>query len=187
MTLEEFTLAVKADELWLEAMRNPSRGKSLPDAIAKVYGQAISDGSLKIKPITEHRKHIFNTLGTQAFSKVTGVQLQQPVKEETKEEQIAFQADYETHQKRLSEWLKSIAEIPAVKKVPKLTSKQIQEEGQWEPKRNTNFHRDPLEVIRHEYKIKYAREFSDPLSYEGRLIPGAPNFEDWMQSEREKE
>lgn len=188
MTLEQFTLELKKDEMWLEAMRNPSRGKSLDAAIEKVYGQVISDGTLKQKPIGEHRKHVFNVLGTMKFGVLTGVQLQQePVKEQTEEEKVIESVDYETHQKRLADWLKSVAEIPDIKKVPKLTSKQIQEEGQWEPKRNANFHRDPLEIIRHEYKIKYAREFSDPLSYEGRLIPGAPNFEDWMQSEREKE
>jgi hypothetical protein len=170
MTLEEFTLAVKADDLWLEAMRNPSRGKSLPDAIAKVYGQAISDGSLKIKPITEHRKHIFNTLGTQAFSKVTGVQLQQPVKEETKEEQIAFQADYETHQKRLADWLKSIEQIPSVKRMPKLSHREIEVEGQVRPNKPT-YISDPSYVhenakLLFESRVKIVRERHPEFSEE---------------------
>lgn len=136
MTLEQFTQAVKADEMWLEAMRNPSRGKSLAAAIEKVYGQCVSDGTLKHKPIGEHRKHIFNVLGTMKFGVITGVQLQQePVKEQTKEEKELESVDYETHQRRLNEWLASICSIPDRKRVPKLSHKEIAEEGDWIPKK----------------------------------------------------
>lgn len=188
MTLEQFTKELKSNELWLEAMRGPSRFKDLDAAIAKVYGQVISDETIKSKPMTEHRKHVFNVLGTMPFGKQTGVQLQQEKpKEEAKEEKPIESVPYEVHQKRLQEWLNSIAKLPEVKRVPKLTSKEIMEEGQWEPKQKPTYHRDPMEIIRHEYKIKYAREFSDPLSYEGRLLPGAPDFETWMQEERARQ
>lgn len=187
MTLEQFTKELKSNELWLEAMRGPSRFKDLDAAIAKVYGQVISDETIKSKPMTEHRKHVFNVLGTMPFGKQT-VQLQQtaPVSEPVTAP-VRESVPYEVHQKRLQDWLNEIEKIPAMKRVPKLTSKEIIEEGQWEPKQKPTFHRDPLEIIRHEYKIKYAKEFSDPLSYEGRLLPGAPDFEDWMQEQRAKE
>lgn len=182
MTFEDFHKAITSDELWMEAMRNPSRGKDLKAAIEKVYGQAVSDGSLKIAPIGEHRKHVFNTLGKMPFSKVNTVQLQQTeVKKE--DERPIESVPYEVHQKRLEDWLKSIAEIPAIKKVPRLTSEQIKEEGQWEPKREKAYHPDEMLVIRHRLKIEYARQFSNPLSHEGRLLPGSPPFEDWMEQQ----
>jgi len=64
-----------------------------------------------------------------------------------------------------------------------LTEKEIKEEGQERPKKQI-YRSDPNEVLRHEYKIKYARLFSDPLSHSGKLIPGAPDFETWMQDQR---
>lgn len=70
--------------------------------------------------------------------------------------------------------------------VPKLTDKEIKDEGQVEPKRIV-YHRDENALLRHELKIEYGKLFSDPLSHSGRLIPGAPNFEDWMQEQRTKE
>lgn len=181
MDFETFHKSLISDELWVEAMRNPSRGKDLKAAIEKVYGQAVSDGSLKTVAIGEHRKHVFNTLGKMPFSKVNTVQLQQ---EEKKEEEKPIESvPYEVHQKRLEDWLKSVAEIPVIKKVPRLTSEQIKEEGQWEPKRNNTYHCDESYVIRNKYKIEYSRKFSNPLSHEGRLLPGSPSFEDWMEQQ----
>lgn len=179
-TFEDFYTALTSDELWMEAMRNPSRGKDLKAAIEKVYGQAVSDGSLKVVPIGEHRKHVFNTLGKMPFVKVNTVQLQQ-IEVKKEEGKPIESVPYEVHKKRLDDWLKSIAEIPAIKKVPRLTSEQIKEEGQWEPKRENVYHPSEADVIRHFYKIEYARQFSNPLSHEGRLLPGSPSFEDWME------
>lgn len=161
MTLEQFTIELKSDALWVEAMRNPSRFKSLDAAIEKVYGQVVSDGSLKIKPIGEHRKHVFNVLGTMKFGVNTGVQLQQePVKEQTQEEVIRESVDYETQQKRLADWLKSIEETPEPKriarKIPGLTLAEIQEEGQERPKRPV-YMRDDAYVHEHRKRIHQER------------------------------
>lgn len=164
MTLEQFTQELKKDEMWLEAMRNPSRGKSMPDAIAKVYGQAVSDGSLLIKAIGEHRKHVFNVLGTMPFGKTTGVQLQQePIFKGISDgvtEQERESVDYETQQKRLSDWLKSIEQAPEPKritrKVPGLTLAEIQEEGQERPKRPV-YMRDDAYVHEHRKRIHQER------------------------------
>jgi hypothetical protein len=170
MTLEDFTKQLKADEMWLEAMRNPSRGKSLPDAIAKVYGQCVSDGTLKQKPIGEHRKHVFNVLGTMKFGVMTGVQLQQePVKEQTEEEKVIESVDYETHQKRLNEWLASIASVEDRKRVPKMSNTEIELLGQVRPNKQT-YISDPSYVhenakLLYESRVKTVKErhpeFSD--------------------------
>lgn len=162
MTLEQFTKELKSNELWLEAMRGPSRFKDLDAAIAKVYGQVISDGSLKLKPIGEHRKHVFNVLGTMKFGEVNkGVQLQQEKpKEEKKEEKVLESVDYETQQKRLADWLKSIEQTPEpqriARKIPGLTLAEIQEEGQERPKRPV-YMRDDAYVHEHRKKIHQER------------------------------
>ena len=41
MTLEQFTKEVKSNELWMEMIRVPARGKDLDAAILKVYGHSI--------------------------------------------------------------------------------------------------------------------------------------------------
>lgn len=133
MTLEEFTKALTSDELWMEAMRNPSRGKDLKAAIEKVYGQAVSDGSLKVVSIGEHRKHVFNTLGKMPFVKVNTVQLQQ---QETKPEKVEVKV-YATADQRehwLNELKKQVDQI-AVRPITRLSHKQIAEEGDWMPKK----------------------------------------------------
>lgn len=183
MTLEQFTKEVKSNELWMEMIRVPARGKDLDAAILKVYGQVVSDETLTRKPITEHRKHIFNVLGTMPYGKQnTGVQLQQePVKKEEAKAEPVESVPYEVHQQRIQAWLDEIAKIPAPKRVPKLTSKEIQEEGQWEPKKQRSHHHDDNQVILHYLKIEYSRLYSNPMSHEGRLLPGSPSFEDWME------
>lgn len=183
MSLEQFTKEVKSNELWMEMIRVPARGKDLDAAILKVYGQVVSDETLTRKPITEHRKHIFNVLGTMPYGKQsTGVQLQQESvkKEETKAEPVES-VPYEVHQNRIQAWLDEIAKIPAPKRVPKLTSKEIQEEGQWEPKKQRSHHHDDNQVMLHLLKIEYSRLYTNPMSHEGRLLPGSPSFEDWME------
>lgn len=87
--------------------------------------------------------------------------------------------------KMLNEYKDQILGTPG-KPVMPLTQKEIREEGQERPKKRT-FVSDPNALAIHEYKIKYAKEFSDPMSYEGRLIPGAPDFETWMQEERARQ
>lgn len=84
--------------------------------------------------------------------------------------------------KLLNEYKDQIKGTPGNARID-LTDKEIKEEGQERPKKQI-YRSDPNEVLRHEYKIKYARLFSDPLSHTGKLIPGAPDFETWMQSER---
>jgi hypothetical protein len=69
--------------------------------------------------------------------------------------------------------------------VPKMTEKEIKEEGQDEPKRVV-YHRDENALLRHELKIEYARLFSDPLSYSGSLKPGSPTFEEWIKTQPRK-
>lgn len=66
--------------------------------------------------------------------------------------------------------------------IPKLTPKEIKEEGQVEPKKKV-YHSDPNAIYLHEKKIEYGNLFSDPYSFEGRLKPGSPSFEDWLQTQ----
>lgn len=176
MTLEQFTKEVKASDIWMEMIRVPARGKDLDAAILKVYGQVVSDETLTTKQITEHRKHIFNTLGTMPFGKQnTGVQLQQtaPVSEPDTAP-VRQSVPPEVQQKRLADWLKSIEEAPEPKriarKVPGLTLAEIQEEGQERPKRPV-YMRDDAYVhenarLLHESRIKTVRERHPELSDE---------------------
>lgn len=146
-SFDDFYTALTSDELWMEAMRNPSRGKDLKAAIEKVYGQAVSDGSLKVVPIGEHRKHVFNTLGKMPFSKVNTVQLQQ---QETKPEKVEVKV-YATDEQRdywLNKLQQQIKEIQ-VKPVPRLSHKQLAEEGDWLPKKRA-VPTDPYYI--HEHK-----------------------------------
>lgn len=131
MDFETFHKALTADELWMEAMRNPSRGKDLKAAIEKVYGQAVSDGSLKIVSIGEHRKHVFNTLGKMPFSKVTGIQTHQPEEKHEKVEVKVYATD-EQREHWLNVMAQQIKEIQ-VKPVARMSHKEMAEQGDWIP------------------------------------------------------
>jgi len=181
MTFDDFYKALIADEKWYETMKMVHKYKPIEDVIKLVYGSVISDGTIK-EDIGEHRKFVHNKLAKTPVKIQNVIQTQQ---EEVKaeEEKPRESVPYEVHQKRLDDWLKSIAEIPALKKVPRLSSEQIKEEGQWEPKKENVYHPDDAAVIRHRYKIEYARQFSNPMSHEGRLLPGSPTFEDWMEQQ----
>lgn len=152
MTFEDFHKSLISDELWVEAMRNPSRGKDLKAAIEKVYGQAVSDGSLKTVAIGEHRKHVFNTLGKMPFSKVNTVQLQQ----EEKTQVVPYKA-FATDDQRdwhLTTWLAQIEQSKSeFVRTPKLSHKQIAEEGDWLPKKK-KVPTDPNYFYEHQKKLR---------------------------------
>lgn len=180
MTFDDFYKSLTADERWFETMTMIHKYKPIKEVALLVYGTAVSEGTLK-EDISEHRKHIHNKLAKTPVKIQNIIQTHQP---ETKEEVKPVESvPYEVHKKRLDEWLKSIAEIPAMRKVPRLSSEQIKEEGQWEAKRPQVYRSHEEEVIRHLYKIEYARQFSNPISHEGRLLPGSPKFEDWMEEQ----
>lgn len=154
MTFEEFHKTIIADELWVDAMRNPSRGKDLKAAIEKVYGQAVSDGSLKIVSIGEHRKHVFNTLGKMPLSKVNTVQLQQTEKPPEKLEVKVYATD-EQREYWLNKLKEEIKEIK-VKPVIKMSHKEIAEEGDWIPKKR-HVPTDPLYFYENQKKLHDCR------------------------------
>lgn len=182
MTFDDFHKALIADERWYETMQMIHKYKPFKEVCLLVYGTAVGEGTLVGVDIKEHRNHVHNKLAKTKVEIKNVIQTQQ---EEVKaeEEKPRESVPYEVHQKRLDDWLKSIAEIPALKKVPRLSSEQIKEEGQWEPKKENVYHPDDAAVIRHRYKIEYARQFSNPMSHEGRLLPGSPTFEDWMEQQ----
>lgn len=167
MTLEDFHKAVTEDELWMEAMRNPSRGKDLKAAIEKVYGQAVSDGSLKVLPIGEHRKHIFNTLGKMPFVQAKLVQNHQ--EKEPEKVEVKVYATDEQREYWLNVLAKQIKEIQ-VKPITRLSHKQIAEEGDWLPKKK-HVPTDPGYIhehlkLQHDCRVKTIRDRHPELSDE---------------------
>lgn len=182
MTFEDFHKALIADERWYETMQMIHKYKPFKDVCLLVYGTAVGEGTLVGVDIKEHRNHVHNKLAKTPVKIQNIVQTHQTeVKKE--DEKPIESVPYEVHKQRLDDWLKSIAQIPVIKKVPRLTSEQIKEEGQWEPKQANHYHPNEAEVIRHKYKIEYCRQFSNPLSHEGRLLPRSPSFEDWMEQQ----
>jgi hypothetical protein len=66
--------------------------------------------------------------------------------------------------------------------VPRLTREEVKKEGQSDPplkKAAANFS-DPRLIELHKKKVEYGRLFSDPNSWEGKLKPGSPSFEEWL-------
>lgn len=175
MTLEDFHKALISDELWVEAMRNPSRGKDLKAAIEKVYGQAISDGSLKTVAIGEHRKHVFNTLGKMPFSKVNTVQLQQ---EEVKHEKVEVKV-YATDDQR-DYWLNKLQEDIKqiqVKPIAKMSHKEMAEQGDWIPKKK-KVPTDPNYFFEHLSKLRECQRKTIRDRYPGMTDEEVENFID---------
>lgn len=84
--------------------------------------------------------------------------------------------------KLLNEYKDQILGTPG-KPVLQLTDKEIKEEGHERPKKQKTHQTDPITVWRIEKKAEYGRLFSDMRSFDGRLIPGSPSFEDWIQTQ----
>lgn len=147
MTFEDFHKALIADERWHETMKMIHKYKPFDEVCQLVYGSAVSEGTLEGVEISEHRKHVHNKLAKTQIKIQNTIQTHQT---ETKPEKVEVKV-YATDEQR-DYWLNKLQQqIKAiqVKPVPRLSHKQLAEEGDWLPKKRA-VPTDPYYI--HEHK-----------------------------------
>lgn len=132
-SFEEFYNNLVSHEVWYEQMQLQHKGKDIKAAAQKVYGDAIADPvSFKVKDISDHRRHIHYVL-----FKMPVVPIKQ-VYQVTEEKNNNSSEPILTGKER-DEWIKKWKESLSDKilnSAPRLTHKEIIEEGDWLPKKD---------------------------------------------------
>jgi len=136
MSFENWFKELTSDELWSEQASMQYKPETFKDVALKIYTNGMTD-SLEFAqtPLKFHRQHVFNKL-----CKITPDKVRKPwylPKEEPKpvsvEDQPLKRGSPEYIQ-RLNEWQEQINKAPMMQPVPKPSSREIIENGQWRPK-----------------------------------------------------
>lgn len=131
-----------ADSRWYEQVTMKYKG-NFQIACEKLYGMSVSDPDLFARPIQAQRTHLFNMLWKMPMEKKNWVQTHQV--EEKKEDPNYVPLTGEARKQRLNEFLQAVQAAPIIKPVRKLTSEQLEEEGQVRPK-SVKFERSEIET-----------------------------------------
>lgn len=140
ISFEQWYKELTSDEIWLDAMRYQHKGKDLKQVALILYGAGAADASNFLSvPMSEHRKHLhYKALKMQPGDfKQVGVSLQQTVKEDPKKEEDFLTG--EARAAKLKEWKEMLMKTPPLKPVQKMSTREVLEEGDWEPKRHVNY------------------------------------------------
>lgn len=159
MDFETFYAALIADERWHETMQMIHKYKPFKDICLLVYGTAVGEGTLS-DDIKEHRNHVHNKLAKTPVKIQNIIQTHQP---ETKPEKVENKV-YATDEQR-EFWLNKLKEDIkgiAIKPIPKLSHKQIAEEGDWIPKKrhvpsDPGYYHEHAKLL-HDCRMKTMRE-----------------------------
>lgn len=180
ISFEDFWNELTSHELWFEQMKMRFYQKDLKGTANDCYIFLLaSEARWKAQDYQDFRR-CYQQFLTRAKDVPVKPQLQQTaeVKKEEPQEPILTG---EHREARIKEWLELVREIPAMtSSIPKLTYKEIADEGDWLPKKPAPYPSAPVALlIEEELKIEYARECTD--IYTGRIKPGMPTFEDWLK------
>ena len=137
-----------SDERWFEQASMHYRIETFKSVAHKVYVNGITDlPAFSSCPMTHHRQHVYNKL-----TKLTPDKPKKPWWDKPKEEVKPIHPPLtgEARQKRLQEFLEMVEKAPMMKPIPKPSSREILENGDWRPKPDT-IH-EPSEV---EKRIAY--------------------------------
>jgi len=122
----------------------------------QIWVNGLSDAeNFKVIPFKEHRRHLFNKL-----CKITPDKVRKPwylpKEEPKKDEKPPLKRGSPEYIQRLNEWQEVIDNAPMMQPVPKPSSREIIENGQWRPKPPTI--REPTEEEKLEVAQAYARK-----------------------------
>lgn len=131
-----------SDTMWFEQVSMKYKG-TFKTACEKLYMQSVSDPDLFARPIQAQRTHLFNMLWKMPVEKKNWVQTHQV--EEKKEDPTYVPLTGEARKQRLNEFLQAVQAAPIIRPLRKLTSQQLEEEGQVRPK-SVKFERSEIET-----------------------------------------
>lgn len=168
-SFESFFQELISDEHWYETMQMIHRHKPIKDTALLVYGTAVGEGTLTGVDIKEHRNHVHNKLAKTAVKIQNTIQTHQPKEAEAPKEEIKVFATDEERDLILEKWKQEVNQIK-MKPVPRLSHKQIAEEGDWLPKKkgtghDPGYYHEHLKFL-HECRVKTVRDRNPTMSDE---------------------
>jgi hypothetical protein len=128
MSFESFYEKLISDQLWFELLRH-YKDETIKAAARKVYAALVADNTVDIRPMSENRKHVYNILCKNPGDKP--VKKWYDITKEEKKNEPEIEISEEEIKRRLQEWQDSLKDVQMVSAVPKLSAKQIIEEGNW--------------------------------------------------------
>lgn len=155
---ETFYASLISDQRWHELLR-AYKDSTIKAAAEKVFAQLVADNTVDIRPMSENRKHVYNIVCKNPGDKPkkNWCEIQ---KEEEKKNEPVIEISEEEIKRRLAEWQESLKDVQMVSSVPKLSAKQIIEEGDWRAVKlehpRSEFERLML-IEEHQEKINTAR------------------------------
>lgn len=180
VSFEEFYEKLTAHEIWFDQIKMRFFRKNLVDVAKECYLFLLASGNRWAAQDYEDFRRCYLNFLKNAKDAPIRPQLQQ---EETKKEESTGEPVLtgEARNEWIKKWLSEVQQMPVMKSaIPKLTYKEIADEGDWLPKKPAPYPSAPPEfLIMDEFKMQYGRECCD--LYTGRLKPGMPSFEDWLK------
>lgn len=133
-SFEDFYTSLTSDEQWFALLRMYHE-ETIRRAATKVWAVLVADKIENIRPMNENRKHVYNTVikDCPVGDKPRGkewFQVEQEKKEaEEKKEWVPLTG--EARQAKLKEWMEAITKVEMISAVPKMTVKEMIEQGDW--------------------------------------------------------
>jgi len=123
-----------SDERWTEQASMNHKPETFKDVALKVYTNGMTD-SLEFAqtPLKFHRQHVFNKLCKVLPDKVKKPWYL-PKEEPKKDEKPPLKRGSPEYIQRLKEWQEVIDKAPMMQPVPKPSSRELIENGDWRPK-----------------------------------------------------
>lgn len=161
-TFAEFYKELCSDVRWYENCIMSNRGKNFKAAAEDVYAKLLADESIRDRPMSENRTHVYNRLRKLDFERVFPVLQQEEKKVEDKEWKPASD---EHVAKCVAEFNEMLKNAPMMTSFPRLTNKQKAEQGDWlPPKGPAHKMTTAMEAYNKERKIAYYRYCFDPIT-----------------------
>lgn len=152
MNFESFYSDLISDERWFYLLRQ-YKNETIKRGAEKVYAQLVADRTVDIRPMTETRKHVYNTVCknpgdrvVKDWSQIEFEKIQKKEEEEKAKEWVPLVG--EARQKALAEFKAMVDKSAMINSVPRLTNKEIIESGQVRlPRSNGDYHRSVVEQM----------------------------------------
>jgi hypothetical protein len=157
-TFDQWYTDLISDQLWYELLR-AYKDETIRKASEKVYAQLVADKTVDLRPVSENRKHVYNIVCKSPGDKPKGkswseIALEKQIQKSEAEEWRPVSE--EEREIWLRKWKESINELQTVSAVPRMSYKELAEEGGLLPPKPAPYpHTSPMEAYVKERHIAY--------------------------------
>lgn len=168
-TFDSFYSDLISDEQWFYLLRH-YKDETIKKGAEKVYAQLVADRTVDIRPMTETRKHVYNTVcklpGDKVVKDWSQIEFEKLQKKEAEEKAKEWKPlTGEERAAKLQEWLDKVRGVEIQSAVPRLTYSEIAKEGGWDKAKDKPHPMTTvMEAYNKERKIAYYRHCYDPVT-----------------------